>query len=104
MGCIFVFRNTGCFMYKNDIEIFTADANNGHYILNINQSQTYNVTNKRLKVNNNYETYMWHCRLRHINKTRISTLSKSGYLDGFDSNSYDVCESCLLGKIPKTPF
>ena len=45
---------------------------------------------------------MWHCRLGHINKTRISTLSKSVYLDGFDPNSYDVCESYLLGKMPKS--
>ena len=55
-------------------------------------------------MSNKDETYMWHCRLGHINKTRISTLSKSEYLDGFDPNSYDVCESCLLGKIPKSPF
>ena len=40
----------------------------------------------------------------HINKTRISTLLNSGYLDGFDPNSYNVCESCLLGKMPKSPF
>ena len=25
-------------------------------------------------------------------------------MDGFDPNSYDVCESCLLGKMPKSPF
>ena len=55
-------------------------------------------------MSNKDETYMWHCRLGHINKTRISTLSKSGYLDEFDPNSYDVCESCLLGKMPKSPF
>ena len=55
-------------------------------------------------MSNEDETYMWHCRLGHINKTRISTLSKSGYLDEFNPNSYDVCESCLLGKMPKSPF
>ena len=91
-------------MYKNDIEICTADANNGLYILNINQSQTCNMTNKRLKLSNKDEIYMCHCRMGHIKKTRISTLSKSGYLDEFDPNSYNVCESCLLGKMPKTPF
>ena len=25
-------------------------------------------------------------------------------MDEFDPNSYDVCESCLLGKMPKSPF
>ena len=47
---------------------------------------------------------MWHYLLGHINKTRISTISKSGYLDGFDPNSYNVCKSYLLGKMPKSPF
>ena len=102
-GYTFVFRNTGCYLYKDDAEICTAVANNGFYILNINESPK--ITNKRFKKSNlKDEAYMWHCRLGHINKTRISTLSKSGYLDGFDLNSYDVCESCLLGKMPKSPF
>ena len=104
-GYTFVFRNTGCYLYKDDAEICTAVANNGLYILNINESPKRKMTNKRLKISNlKDEAYMWHCRLGHINKTRISTLSKSGYLDGFDLNSYDVCESCLLGKMPKSPF
>ena len=62
-GYTFVFRNTWCYVYKNDVEIYTAVVNNGIYILNINQSQTYNITNKRLKMSNKDETYMWHCRL-----------------------------------------
>ena len=103
-GYTFVFRNTGCYLYKNDVEICTVVANNGLYILNINISPTYNITNKRLKMSNKDETYMWHCRLGHINKTSISTLSNSGYLDGFDPNSYDICESYLLGKMPESPF
>ena len=57
-GYTFVFRNTWCFVYKNDFEICNADVNNGLYILNINQSQTYNVTNKRLKLSNKDETYL----------------------------------------------
>ena len=70
-GYTFVFRKTGCFVYKNDVEICSADVNNGLYILNINQSQTNNIANKRLKVSHKDETYMWHFLLGHINKTRI---------------------------------
>ena len=73
------------------------------YILNTD-SPICTVGNKRLKISEMNETYLWHCRLGHINKTRISTLLKNGYLDGFDLDSYDVCESCLLGKMPKSFF
>src|SRR6516165_4455936 len=76
---------------------------NGLYVLSTD-SPTYNVTNKRLKISDVNKTYLWHCRLGHINETRISTLWKSGYLDRFDFHSYDVYESCLLGKMPKSPF
>ena len=60
-GYTFVFRNTWCFVYKNGFEICSADIENGLYILNINKSQTYNMTNKMLKLSNNDETYMWRC-------------------------------------------
>ena len=48
-GYTFVFRNTGRYLYKNDVEICTAVANNGLYILNINLSPTYNITIKGSK-------------------------------------------------------
>src|SRR6516165_5737465 len=100
---IFVFRNTGYFVYKDDVYYCTAEMSNGLYVLSTD-SPTYNVTNKRLKISDVNKTYLWHCRLGHINETRISTLWKGGYLDRFDFHSYDVCESCLLGKMPKSPF
>ena len=49
-------------------------------------------------------TYLWHCRLGHINENRIKKLHSSGILESFDYESYDKCESCLLGKMTKSPF
>ena len=49
-------------------------------------------------------TYLWYCRLGHINENRLSQLYKDGLLDSFDFESYETCESCLLGKMTKTPF
>ncbi|KAG6532166.1 hypothetical protein ZIOFF_006004 [Zingiber officinale] len=40
----------------------------------------------------------------HINDKRLSHLHKDGLLDSFDFESYETCESCLLGKMTKTPF
>ena len=55
-----------------------------------------------MKVSN--QTYLWHCRLGHINEKRISKLHKDGYLDKFDFESYEECKSCLIGKMAKAPF
>ena len=48
--------------------------------------------------------YVWHCRLGHINKKRVEKLDNDGLLDSFDYESFKTCESCLLGKMTKTPF
>ena len=34
----------------------------------------------------------------------MSTLHKQGSLGSFDLESYETCESCLLGKMTKSPF
>ena len=34
----------------------------------------------------------------------MSKLHKSGSLGSFDYESFDTCESCLLGKMTKLPF
>ena len=47
---------------------------------------------------------MWHCRLGHVNKKRIAQLQKNGVLESFDLRKDDTCESCLLGKMTKSPF
>ena len=64
----------------------------------------YNINNKRLKSNDLNQTYFWHCRLGHANEKRISQLHRDGLLDSFDFESFDTCESCLLGKMTKSPF
>jgi hypothetical protein len=49
-------------------------------------------------------TFIWHCRLGHINEKRIERFHKDGLLNSFDFESFDTCESCLLGKMTKAPF
>ncbi|GJS65671.1 retrotransposon protein, putative, ty1-copia subclass [Tanacetum coccineum] len=65
---------------------------NGNVILNVGSSNELD----KLK--------LWHSRLGHINKKRIAQLQKDGVLESFDFKSDDVCESCLLGKMTKSPF
>ena len=63
-----------------------------------------NITTKKFKSNDLNSTYLWHCRLGHINEKRISKLHQVGLLNSFDFESYDTCESCLLDKMTKDPF
>ena len=63
-----------------------------------------NIATKKFKSNDLNSTYLWHCRLGHINEKRISNLHQVGVLNSFDFESYDTCESCLLGKMTKDPF
>jgi hypothetical protein len=49
-------------------------------------------------------TFIWHCRLGHINEKRIEKFYKDGLLSSFNFESFDTCQSCLFGKMTKTPF
>ena len=59
---------------------------------------------KKARMNDPSRTFIWHCRLGHINETRIEKLHKQGYLDPFSYESYGPCECCLIGKMTQTSF
>ena len=56
------------------------------------------------RIDNVSEVYLWHCRLGHINKNRINRLAQEEILEVGDYESLPTCESCLLGKMTKSPF
>ena len=80
-----------------------AIVSNGLYVLDVD-TPVNNINIKQLKSSGLNSAYLWHCHLGHINETRISNLYKNGYLSTFDYESYGACESCLLGKMTKSPF
>ncbi|GJS97982.1 retrotransposon protein, putative, ty1-copia subclass [Tanacetum coccineum] len=49
-------------------------------------------------------TFLWHCHLGHINKKRIEKLQHDGLLKSIDDESFDVCVSCISGKMARKPF
>ncbi|GJY03515.1 retrotransposon protein, putative, ty1-copia subclass [Tanacetum coccineum] len=70
----------------------------------INSSYSiYNVSNKRAKHALD-STYLWHCRLRHINKKRIEKLQHDGILQPTEDESFDKCKSCISRKMARKPF
>ena len=98
---------------RNGVQICCAKLENGLYILHVfepesNHTEMFRVakpkSNKRQKLSNDNETYLWHLRLGHISLDRINRLTKDGPLKDLSVGSLPVCESCLEGKMTKRPF
>ena len=106
-GFTYQFVDDNIHSFMNGMFYFEARPINGIYELNLdcssNNNSIYHANTKRVK-NDLNQTYLWHCRLGHINKNRISLLQKSGILKENDIDSFDICESCLCGKMTKSPF
>ncbi|KAJ9556509.1 hypothetical protein OSB04_011123 [Centaurea solstitialis] len=106
-GFDFGFDNGSILVYKNNVLYFKANPCHGIYETSItvrdNRSSIYNVESTQSK-NGLDKSYLWHCRLGHISKKRITKLQSDGILESFDYTSNDECESCLLGKMTKAPF
>ena len=49
-------------------------------------------------------SYLWHLRLGHISKNKIERMSKTGILHNLNIENFDVCESCIKGKMIAKPF
>jgi hypothetical protein len=103
-GYEFIIKDNGCSIYLNKMFYGLAPVVNGLFILNLEGESVYNINAKRLKPNDLNTTYFWHCRLGHISEKRMKKLHDDGLLNSFDFESFETCESCLLGKMTKTPF
>ncbi|KAJ9552762.1 hypothetical protein OSB04_016807 [Centaurea solstitialis] len=91
-------------VFKDDIFYFKATPVNGLYTVNLqdNSSEIYHISKRSKDIED--QTYLWHCRLGHINKKRVELLLKGGFLGNFDYKPFDNCESSLSGKMTKQPF
>lgn len=103
-GFSFVIQNNKCSILRNNVLYGSGILNNGLYVCDVEHNLLQiERTNKRKRDDENL-TYLWHCRLGHISENRLRTLHKEGLLEPFDFESYPTCESCLLGKMTKSPF
>ncbi|KAJ9538811.1 hypothetical protein OSB04_031544 [Centaurea solstitialis] len=91
-------------VFKDNIFYFKATPVNGLYTVNLqdNNSEIYHISKRSKDIED--QTYLWHCRLGHINKKRVELLLKGGFLGTFNYKPFDNCESCLSGKMTKQPF
>ena len=88
LGYSFLFKNNSCSIYMNDKIIKNEILTNSLFILDVRSTimnMDVNVKRKREKVN---DSFLWYCRLGHIEEERIHKLHKGGYLDPFDYESF----------------
>ncbi|KAJ9544624.1 hypothetical protein OSB04_024331 [Centaurea solstitialis] len=80
---------------SDTIRFCTQQPSNGLYILNLQESnnEIYHISKRSQDIED--QTFLWHCRLGHINKKRIELLQKGGLLGTFDYKPFSNCESCL---------
>ncbi|GKB58389.1 zinc finger, CCHC-type containing protein, partial [Tanacetum coccineum] len=92
----------------NNVFYFNAIPRDGIYEIDMhniypNVISMYNVINKRAKhALDSY--YIWHFRLRHINKKRMDMLQRDGLLQPTHKESHEKCKSCISGKMAQKPF
>ncbi|GKB51631.1 retrotransposon protein, putative, ty1-copia subclass [Tanacetum coccineum] len=107
-GFVQCFTDYGISVSRNNVLYFNAIPSNGIYEIDMsnyvpNVNSIYNVSNKRVKHNLD-STYLWHCRLAHINKKRIEKLQHDGLLKLTDDEFFDQCMSYLSGKMTWKSF
>ncbi|GJV60188.1 retrotransposon protein, putative, ty1-copia subclass [Tanacetum coccineum] len=102
------FTNYGISVLKDNVFYFNAIPRDGIYEMDMhnlypNVSTNYSVRNKRSKHGlDSY--YLWHYRLRHINKKRMDMLQRDGLLQPTHDESHEKCKSCISGKMARKPF
>ena len=104
-GFCFVINNSRMVIKKNDLFYANAFISNGLYLLDLGEDKhVLNINNKRLKMSHTNEILLWHYRLGHINEKRVKKLQQANLLGSLGSGAIGTCESCLTGKMTKSPF
>ena len=100
----FIIKDNCCTFSLNDMVYGKPVSMNGIYILDQTTDVFHVNNNKKIKVGDKDQTYLWHCRMGHINEKRIKKLIKNGTISPFDYESFETCESCLIGKMTRISF
>ena len=94
----------GCSIFFSNDFYGSGYIDNNLLIRALNENIFYIERNMKRKREDVNVTYLWHCRLDHINESRINKLYKDKFFDPYDYESYETCESYLMKKMTKTLF
>ena len=86
-GYEIVIKNKHYSIYYKDLLYGVCPLVNGLYVLDLEDKDVYNINAKRLRPNDLNPTFIWPCRLGHINEKRVEQLHKDGLLSSFDFES-----------------
>ena len=100
------FDEATCEILNEDQEIVGLATKYGSlYYLNCKINSQQEAVNA---VTNQSNIEMWHQRFGHLNVTSLQKLANSGMIKGLSgddvSGEMDLCESCIQGKIHRSPF
>ena len=70
-GYHIVIKNKRCSIYYKDLLYGVCPLVNGLYVLELEDKDVSNINGKRLHPNDLNPTFIWHCRLGHINEKRV---------------------------------
>ena len=99
----FTIKNCYFSIYLNDMFFASTNSSNGWCLLN-KENNVLNIESKKSQINDNSQTYSWHCHLGHINLNRIQKLHRDGLRQSFVYELFDVCEYFFIGKMTRSPF
>jgi hypothetical protein len=103
-GYEIIIKNKRYSIYCNCIFYSHCPLVNGLYILDLEDKSVCNINVKMAQLNDLNPTFIWHCRLGHINEKRVERIRKDGFLSSFDFESFDTGKSCLHRQMTKAPF
>jgi hypothetical protein len=89
-GYEIIIKNKHCSIYYNGIFYAHCPLVNELYVLDLENKSVCNINTKMARLNDLSPTFIWHCRLGHINEKRIERLHKDGFLNSFDFESFDT--------------
>nr|GFA97853.1 hypothetical protein [Tanacetum cinerariifolium] len=101
--------SNGIYVSLNGLFYSIAVSVNSGFKIDMNNNVSRNNNNSIFSINKKrkldlYSSYLWHCRLAHIGKTRMQKLQRERLLESINDESFDKCESCISGKMTKKPF
>ncbi|MCR4790616.1 MAG: DDE-type integrase/transposase/recombinase, partial [Treponemataceae bacterium] len=97
-------KSNGCSISLSNEYYCHGTMENGLLVLCLNNVMFHIGKDNKRKRENINNTLLWHYRLGHISETRLHKLYKDKFFDPYDFESLGTCESCLMGKMTKSPF
>jgi len=97
-GFAVTFDSLGCYLDKDGERLLIADKSDNLFVVKT-KAERVNLT----KANNESCIHEWHLKLAHRNLQDIKAMKRLG-LKIKDCNCSDICESCIVGKISRSPF